>query len=587
MLLFGRKLSALTLAMATFALAACSDDDPTENTVPPVLGAQAAPNPAATTSSIVVTFQSRAGDNSFNIERAEGATGGTFAQVGTVPAPATPGAVSYTDTGLKLNTTYQYRVFAVRGSKTSGASSVFTATTQPAGTGGNVDVSQDVTTNTTWTNDKTYTLKGFIHVANGATLTIQPGTKIMGDFNTLGSSLFVLRGAKINAVGTADAPIVFTSSRAAGQRQPGDWGGLIIVGNARINRSGTVQVEGTGSVTGSTSGTNYPVTYSGGTADDDNSGTLSYVRVEFAGFAPATDQELNSFTFAAVGSGTRISYLQSMAGLDDSFEFFGGALVGDHLVSYEAGDDHFDMSEGFRGKLQYLIALQTTQLTPRTGSGSVAVDPEGIENDGCNGSGCDLGQNSTPFTVPVVANFTLVGTGDMASSGTSGGLGMMLRRGTGGYYVNGVVARYPRGAVSLRDADTYTRAGATAITDLATADLGIKNVLFTENGAVFQGANGSNVQNSLDLAGNALVSSTTATTALFTAFPATVSATTTAAAFDWTPAASSPIATGGLATFTGKLSTAAGTTVTGTSYVGAAQPTGTKWWAGWTIYARN
>src|SRR5215216_195944 len=434
MIFSGRELSAFTLAIATCALAACSDDDPTENTVPPVLGAQATPNPAASTSSIIVTFQSRAGDNSFNIERAEGATGGTFAQVGTVQAPATPGTVSYTDNGLKLSTTYQYRVFAVRGSKTSDASSVFTATTQAAGSGGNVDVTQDITANTTWTSDKTYTLKGFIHVANGATLTIQPGTKIMGDFNTLGSSLFILRGAKINAVGTADAPIVFTSSRAVGQRQPGDWGGLIIVGNARINRSGTVQVEGTGTVTGSTSGTNYPVSYSGGTADDDNSGTLSYVRVEFAGFAPATDQELNSFTFAGVGSGTRISYLQSMAGLDDSFEFFGGGLVGDHLVSYEAGDDHFDMSEGFRGKLQYLIALQTTQLTPRTGSGSVAVDPEGIENDGCNGSGCDLGFNSAPFTVPVIANFTLIGTGDAASSGTSGGIGMMLRRGTGGYY---------------------------------------------------------------------------------------------------------------------------------------------------------
>ena len=87
--------------------------------------------------------------------------------------------------------------------------------------------------------DTVYTLKGFIHVTNGATLTIQPGTKIQGDFNTLGSSLFIMRGAKINAVGTADLPIVFTSSRAAGQRQPGDWGGLILVGNAPSNRSGT------------------------------------------------------------------------------------------------------------------------------------------------------------------------------------------------------------------------------------------------------------------------------------------------------------------------------------------------------------
>jgi len=589
MLLSGRRISALTLAMATFALAACSsDDDPTENTVPPLLGASAAPNPAATTSSIIVTFQSRTGDNSYNIERAEGATGGTFAQVGTVPAPAAPVTVTYTDNALKLNTTYRYRIFAVRGSQTSTASSEFAATTGQAGGGGNVDVTADITTNTTWTSDKTYTLKGFIHVASGATLTIQPGTKIMGDFATLGSSLFILRGAKINAVGTADAPIVFTSSRAVGQRQPGDWGGLILIGNAKINRSGTVSVEGTGTDGSAVvSGKNYTINYSGGTADDDNSGTLSYVRVEFAGFAPAPDQELNSFTFAAVGSGTRISYLQSMAGLDDSYEFFGGGLVGDHLVSYESGDDHFDMSEGFRGKLQYLIAFQSTQLTPRTGSGSLASDPEGIENDGCNGSGCDLGFNSAPFTIPVIANFTLVGTGDAATSGTAGGLGMMVRRGTGGYYVNGVIARYPRGGVSLRDADTYTRAGATPITDLATADLAIKNVLFTENATIFQGANGTNVQNSLDLAGNSLVSSTTATAALFTAFPATVSATTTAAAFDWTPAAASPITAGGLATFTGKLATAAGTTIAGTAYVGAAQPGGTKWWQGWTIYARN
>jgi hypothetical protein len=585
----GRKLSALALAAATFALTACgSDDNPTDNTVPPVLGVQAAANPSATTSSIVVTFQSRSGDNSYNVERATGSTGGTFAQVGTVQAPATVGTVTYTDNGLALNTTYRYRVSAVRGAQTSAPSGEATATTGAAGSGGNVDVTQDITTNTTWTADKTYTLKGFIHVANGATLTIQPGTKIMGDFNTLGSSLFVLRGAKINAVGTADNPIVFTSSRAPGQRQPGDWGGLILIGNAKINRSGAVNVEGTGT-DGNTvaSGRNYTLAYSGGTADDDNSGTLSYVRVEFAGYAPLQDQELNSFTFAAVGSATRISYLQALAGLDDSYEFFGGGLVGDHLVSYESGDDHFDMSEGFRGKLQYLIALQTTQITPRTGSGSLATDPEGIENDGCNGSGCDLGFNSTPLTVPVIANFTLIGTGDAATSGSSGGLGMMLRRGTGGYYVNGVVARYPRGGVSLRDADTYARAGSTGTPDLATADLAIRNVLFTENGSVFQGPNGTNVQSSFDMAGNALVASTTATTALFTAFPGTVSATTAASAFDWTPAAGSPLAAGGLAAFTGKLAAAAGTAVAGTAYLGAAQPNGTKWWQGWTVYARN
>jgi hypothetical protein len=256
-----------------------------------------------------------------------------------------------------------------------------------------------------------------------------------------------MRGARISAIGTADLPIVFTSSRAAGQRQPGDWGGLIIVGNAPINRTGSVLVEGTGTDgTAVVSGKNYEVLYSGGNSATDNSGTLSYVRVEFAGYAPSLNNELNSFTFAAVGSGTRISYLQSMAGLDDAFEFFGGGLDGDHLVAYETGDDMFDMSEGFVGRLQFLVGYNSVQLTPRTGAGSLATDLEGIENDGCNGSGCDNGFNQAPFTVPLVANFTLIGCGAQSCVGPAGGFGMMLRRGTGGYYVNGVVGASRRAA---------------------------------------------------------------------------------------------------------------------------------------------
>ena len=165
----------------------------------------------------------------------------------------------------------------------------------------------------------------------------------------------------------------------------------------------------------------------------------------------------------------------------------------------------------------------------------------------------------------------------------------MLRRGTGGYYVNGIIARFPRAAISLRDTATYNRAGARGTQDLATADLAVKNVLVVETPNVFQGANGSNVQNSLDLAGNAITNNTTATTSsLFAAFPATVDNTTTAAAFDWTPSATSAAATGGLATFSGKLATkVAGSAYTGTAYVGAAAPGGAKWWSGWTTYARQ
>ncbi|HEX8848653.1 MAG TPA: hypothetical protein VF761_03885 [Gemmatimonadaceae bacterium] len=455
---------------------------------------------------------------------------------------------------------------------------------------GAANITQDITSNRTFHAETTYTLKGFIHVTNGATLTIQPGTKILGDYATLGSSLWIMRGAKIQAVGTADKPIVFTSSQPVGSRKPGDWGGLLIIGNAIDNRAGNIEIEGSGTEPTGGSGHNYAVVYSGGTNAADNSGELRYVRVEFAGYAPSQDNELNAFTLAAVGSGTKLSYLQALLGLDDSFEWFGGSVDADHLVSYESGDDHFDQSESFNGRLQYLIAFQSRQFTQRPGAGNPSTDPQGIEQDGCNGTGCTNGHSQQPYTIPLISNFTIVGTGNTATSGTNGGIGIMLRRGTGGYYVNGIIARWPRAAISLRDTATYNRAGATGTQDLAAAnvDLAVKNVLIVESPTVFQGANGTNVQNSLDLAGNSIVQNTTATTAgLFTAFPTTVDANTTAAAFDWTPSASSAAASGGLATFTGKLATKGGTAFTGTSYVGAAAPGGAKWWSGWTVYAQQ
>ena len=574
----------LTLG-AIVALAACGDDDggtgPDSNPNPP-LGLQAS---ALGVTTIRVSFQSTAGDNAYIVERAEGASG-AFVTDTTITAPTTAGAIAYTDAGLKASTLYRYRVKAQRGSKESGFTSEATATTRNFGDGPLKDVTTDLTTNTTWFADTTYVLKGFIHVANGATLTIEPGTIIRGDFGTLGSSLFVLRGAKINAVGRADAPIVFTSSRTAGQRQPGDWGGLIMIGNAPIARTGVdVEVEGTGTSTGSTPGTNYRVNYSGGTTASDNSGELRYVRVEFAGFAPVINNELNSFTFAAVGSGTKASFLQSMSGLDDSFEWFGGGFDLTNLVSYESGDDHFDMSEGFSGRLQYLIAFQSDVLTPRSGAGSVSADPVGIENDGCpsTAAGCTSGHNTQPFTTPLIANFTLVGTGNTATSGSAGGYGMVLRRGTAGYYVNGIVARWPRAALSVRDPETYLRAGSVTTPDLTTADLAVRNVLLVENAADFQIGQ----QPPFDLTGNALRSNaTTATAALFATLPSTGSS-TNAASFDWTPGGASLAATGGLTTFTGKLATKASGAVTGTAYVGAADPAGAKWWSGWTIYAKN
>jgi hypothetical protein len=378
-----RRLLGASLLATAALISACSDDDDDDTGTGPVVTVPAAPAGTApvgtaTATSVQISWSAVSGATSYVIQRATGAAG-TFANAGTSTT------TSFTDNGLTANTAYRYRVAAANSAGQGAFGSEITVTTATEGTAGpqRVDVTANITANTTWTSNNVYVLKGFIQVANGATLTIQAGTRIEGDFATLGASLFVLRGARIEANGTAAAPIVFTSSRAAGQRQPGDWGGLIVVGNARVNRAAPVILEGTGGQSGAAA-----VDYAGGINDLDNSGTLRYVRVEFAGFATAPDAELNSFTFAAVGSGTTVEFLQAMSGLDDHYEWFGGQMDAKNLVSYEAGDDHFDMSEGYQGRLQNLIALQTRILTPRPQAGNVSSDPQGIENDGCNGSSC-------------------------------------------------------------------------------------------------------------------------------------------------------------------------------------------------------
>jgi len=578
-----RRTLAASAALLLVGAVACGSDSTSGPSAPtPVIGLAAAAKGAT---SVTLTFNSVAGDASYDIERAEGAAG-AFSGIGSVPAPATPGVVTFTDSALKSNTVYRYHVITNRGAQKSVASGEANVTTAAFGSL-SATITGDVTTSRTLYADTAYTLSGFVHVANGATLTIQPGTIIKGDYNVVGSALMIMKGAKIQAVGRADAPIVFTSSRAPGVRQPGDWGGLLIVGNGIDNRSGVVNVEGTGT-DGNTvvGGKNYTVQYNGGTVATDNSGTLQYVRVEFAGFAPLQDQEFNSFTFCALGSATRASYLESLSPLDDAFEFFGGGFDIDHLIAFETADDMFDMSEGWSGRMQYLIGISTVQLTPRTGAGFYSVDIEGIENDGCNGTGCDLGFNSAPFTIPLVANFTMIGCGLPTCVGASGGHGMMLRRGTGGYYVNGVVARWPTDGISLRDAATYDRAGATRTPSTA-ADLQLRNILFADvNGKLFQAP--SATQFDLDAAANNLTLSAASATSLFTAIPDVGSAPTGIAAFDFTPTAGSAIASGGLNTFTGAIQAKAGTFVTPTAYLGAVAPGGgNKWWAGWTNYVRN
>ncbi|MFM8301360.1 MAG: fibronectin type III domain-containing protein, partial [Gemmatimonadota bacterium] len=435
-------LSLRVLAPALLALVgACSDGV----TAPDPLAAPA--TVTATTqgpTSVQLSWAAVSGADRYEVDRATAS--GTFATVGTATT------TTFRDSTLAPETSYKFRVRALRGTEQGPYSTEATALTgdRPV-----VQVTADITSNTTWTNTNVYQLTKIISVANGATLTIQAGTKIIGGTITTGqappvTALMVLRGSRLNAVGTASQPIVFTSSAAAGARAPGDWGGLILVGNARSNRTGRTVVEGPAPAD--------TVSWNGGNLDNDNSGEIVYTRVEFAGAAAILNVELNSYSMYAVGSNTRFEYNQAIRGLDDMFEWFGGTVDGRYLVSYESGDDHFDMAEGYRGRLQYLIALQTgPRVSPRAGNpGALSAEQNGFEIDGCGSASgtCALGFSSEPYTMPVVANFTILGPGASVlpvRSGGDGGVGMLLRRGTGGTWMNGVVARWPESGLSMFD----------------------------------------------------------------------------------------------------------------------------------------
>nr|MDP9177955.1 fibronectin type III domain-containing protein [Gemmatimonadota bacterium] len=182
------------IAMIALYSAACSDSNTGPSAPDPIVGLSTT---AKGSSSVQLSFNSRAGDTSYDIERAEGAAG-AFAQITNIVAPATPGAVTHVDAGLKVNTIYRYRVITNRDGLRSIPSGEASTTTLTFGNAA-ADIAADITASRTLYADTVYTLKGFIHVANGATLTIQPGTTIKGDFATVGSSLWILRGARIQA----------------------------------------------------------------------------------------------------------------------------------------------------------------------------------------------------------------------------------------------------------------------------------------------------------------------------------------------------------------------------------------------------
>jgi len=453
-----RRLSATGAMLLLTWLAACSDStNPADVTAPTGLTVT-----AISASSVRLSWNQVTGAETYQVDRAE--VGGDFSSVATGLA-----TTFYEDDGLQPATQYRYQVRAVQGSTASASSAEASGMTLAEGA--RVATVTGIPLSRTFYADTTYVLQGYVKVSNGATLTIQAGTTIVGDTLVTGSSLWILRGSKIIANGTADAPIVFTSQRAAGARKPGDWGGIIIVGNGLINRTANpIFTEG-------------PVgaaeNYAGGNDFNDDSGSLTYVRVEFAGYDVSNGggQELNSISNYAVGRGTTLDYVEVIAGLDDGIESFGGAGDYRHIVSFETGDDHFDWTEGFQGRAQFLIALQTSVLNPRPGTGTVSSDPRGFEGDGCeiDKAGCTFA--NTPYSMPVWANFTVVGPGTGVFAQTDGN-GAVVRRGGAANLVNGIIARWPGVGISIRDQESKDR--------MDEDTLYIRNVVLSENGSNFE-----------------------------------------------------------------------------------------------------
>ncbi len=301
-----------------------------------------------------------------------------------------------------------------------------------------VVVTGEVNGSETWVNTNIYVLRGAVFVQQGATLNIQAGTLVIGEAGSVGT-LIVLRGGRLNAIGTATQPIVFTSDQPVGARNRGDWGGLIINGRAPINVPG-----------GEAAGEGDTGVY-GGSDPNDNSGTLKYVRVEFSGVEFSPDNELNGIAFQAVGRGGTYDYIQAHGSRDDAIEFFGGTVDAKHLVMSNAADDSLDWTFGWTGRLQYVA------VTQRGDDADNAIEADNNE----------FSNNLLPRSNPQIYNITLCGDPDRNEGGESA-RAANLRRGTAFTIRNFLVTGFKTTSLQLETSNTAT----TAQVDNGTTQLG-------------------------------------------------------------------------------------------------------------------
>jgi hypothetical protein len=275
-----------------------------------------------------------------------------------------------------------------------------------------------------------YTLKGYVFVNNRAVLTIAAGSVIVSDTVSKGA-LIIERNSRLFAEGTASEPIVFTSGKAPGSRKPGDWGGIVLLGNAPTNRSTTPIIEG---------GINSEY---GGSVTADNSGVLKYIRIEFAGIAADPNSEINGLTCGGVGSGTTLENIQVSYGNDDAYEFFGGTVNAKNIIAFATADDDFDFDFGYTGRLQFGISLR---------------DPLWVDGgDAGNGIECDndgTGTLANPRTRPQLSNFTFCGPNGAAGTLANHNFNTRWRRSTQFVLRNSILMGYAKGGFQFESDST-------------------------------------------------------------------------------------------------------------------------------------
>ncbi|MEY8761245.1 hypothetical protein [Chryseobacterium tongliaoense] len=353
-------------------------------------------------------------------------------------------------------------------------------------------VSGAITSNTTWSG--VVEIDGIVTVKGGATLTIQPGTFIKAKpnaTNTPTGVLVIAKTGKINATGTATQPIIFTSYKLLDGNEdttatPGDFGGVIVLGDAPTNKPATTVIEGL-------TGTDYQY---GGTNAAHNAGTLKYVRVEFGGYdllAPNSGNEINGLTLGGVGNGTTLDHIQVSYGKDDSFEFFGGTVNASNLVSFAPDDDNFDFDFGYSGTITCALALADYNSTHSQSSGSSDTNGIELDNDG-------TGSAASPFTRPTVKNLTIVG----AKNPLQGALyenAIHVRRNGKLILEDAVVTGYPVGVlletvssapVNLADL-SFTNVSAHGFTFATASKIGSTTAALTIPGTTISTSNPANV----------------------------------------------------------------------------------------------